>query len=593
MEAKKAPLSDIHIEDYLAEYAGREKTAEDTVFPGGRTEESLSGLWHYAVDPYDTCLRQHWYSEHKVSAGGFSLPLDYSFDEWDTMELPCCWNTVSDKLFWYESTVVFTRRFRYVPHRDSERVFLRVGAANYALRVFLNGVYLGSHTGGSTPAFFELTEALTADNRILLTVDASRRPAQVPTENTDWFNYGGVYRDLTLLRVPRTFVREFFVRLKPGTRDRLLVSLRLSDPAEGQAGFSLPELGLRETLQVRDGRGEGEFACAPRLWSPEEPKLYEVSLTFGEDRVTDEVGFREIRTEGQQILLNGKPIFLRGISLHEDSPVTGKALTEAECARALGEAKALGCNFLRLAHYPHTETMSRLADRLGLLLWEEIPVYWAIRFQSEAVYREAENQLRELILRDRNRASVIIWSVGNENADTDERFRFMSRLADAARRFDGSRLISAACMVSGDNRIADRLADALDVIGLNEYIGWYSPDFRLLPALFANSRPAKPVIISEFGADALYGHHGTTEDKGTVECQAEVYRRQVAELEKIPYVRGMTPWILYDFRCPRRIHPLQGYYNRKGLVDRDWTRRKPAWYVLREFYEKKAREEEA
>ena len=192
---------------------------------------------------------------------------------------------------------------------------------------------------------------------------------------------------------------------------------------------------------------------------------------------------------------------------------------------------------------------------------------------------------------DRNRASVILWSVGNENADTDERFSFMSRLAAAARERDGSRLITAACMVSADNRIADRLAEVLDVIGLNEYFGWYSPDLRQLPELFARSRPAKPVIISEFGADALFGHHGTAEDKGTVECQAEIYRRQTAELAKIPCVRGMTPWILYDFRCPRRTHPLQGYYNRKGLVDADRRRRKPAWYVLRDFYEKKKAEE--
>jgi beta-glucuronidase len=180
--------------------------------------------------------------------------------------------------------------------------------------------------------------------------------------------------------------------------------------------------------------------------------------------------------------------------------------------------------------------------------------------------------------------------VGNENADTDSRFSFMSRLAAEARRLDGSRLISAACMVSGNNVIADRLAEVLDVIGLNEYYGWYSPDFRKLPELFRNSRPEKPVIISEFGADALWGHHGTVEDKGTLECQAEVYRRQTEELEKIPYVRGMTPWILYDFRCPRRTHILQGYFNRKGLVTADRQDRKPAWYVLRDFYEKKKEE---
>jgi beta-glucuronidase len=588
---KKKPLSDIHVEDYLEEYAGREKTAADAFFTGGREKEALDGLWHYAADPYDTCLRQHWYEARGVNAAGFTLPLDFDFEGWPTMTLPCCWNTAAPEFFWYESTMVFTRRFRYLPKKAGERVFLRVGAANYALRVFLNGRYLGSHTGGSTPAFFELTEALQTENRILLTADASRRPRQVPPENTDWFNYGGVYRELELYRLPGTFIREFFVRLKPGSTDRLLISLRLSDPAEGEAVFSLPEKGVEASLPVSGGTAEAEIPCPVQLWTPEAPKLYDVALRFGEDRAEDRVGFRDIRTEGLQILLNGKPLFLRGVSCHEDAPERGKALTEEDCEQAILEAKALGCNFMRLAHYPHTEKMALLADRLGMLLWEEIPVYWAVRFSDGAVYAEAENQLSELILRDRNRASVILWSVGNENADTDERFSFMSRLAAAARERDGSRLITAACMVSADNRIADRLAEVLDVIGLNEYFGWYSPDLRQLPELFARSRPAKPVIISEFGADALFGHHGTAEDKGTVECQAEIYRRQTAELAKIPCVRGMTPWILYDFRCPRRTHPLQGYYNRKGLVDADRRRRKPAWYVLRDFYEKKKAEE--
>ena len=592
MENKQQVLADIHVEDYRAQYRGKEASASDMLFTGGRERESLDGLWHYAVDPYDTCLREHWYrTEKRLSAQGFTLPQDYSYDEWPVMRLPCCWNTVDEKLFWYESSVIFTRRFRYLPRREGERVFLRVGAANYTLRVFLNGRFVGSHTGGSTPAFFELTEGLEKDNRILLTVDASRRPEQVPTDHTDWFNYGGIYREMELFRVPRVFLRDLFVRLEPGSRERILVTARLSEAIEGEGLFALPELGIRETLRFHAGEAEAAIPASPELWSPETPKLYELSCAFGEDEVRDRVGFRQIQVRGREILLNGKPLFLRGVSLHEESLERGKAVTEEECRASILEAKALGCNFMRLAHYPHTEKMALLADEMGMLLWEEIPVYWAICFDRPDTYAEAENQLRELILRDRDRASIILWSVGNENADTDGRFQFMKRLAEEARRLDGTRLLTAACMVSADNVIADRLAEVLDVIGLNEYYGWYSPDFRQLSELFQNSRPSKPVIVSEFGADALWGHHGTAEDKGTLECQEEVYRRQTLELGKIPYVRGMTPWILYDFRCPRRTHILQGYFNRKGLVTADRQNRKPAWYVLREFYEKKREEE--
>ena len=249
------------------------------------------------------------------------------------------------------------------------------------------------------------------------------------------------------------------------------------------------------------------------------------------------------------------------------------------------KAKELGCNYLRAAHYPHHENMARLADELGMLLWEEIPVYWAIRFDREETYRDASNQLTELIRRDFNRASVIVWSVGNENADTDERLRFMGRLADLARREDDTRLISAACLVDGGlNRIADRLAEKLDVIGINEYCGWYTPDFGKLPELMANSNPAKPVVITEFGADAMCGNTGSDDCKGTEEYQARVYELQMETLLKISYIQGISPWILYDFRCPRRTSSIQKYYNRKGLLDETKACRKPAFFVLQKYY---------
>lgn len=578
-------VSDINLEDYLGEYEGRETGRDQAVFTGGRETVSLAGKWNYAVDAYDTCLRQHWFEERYRDARGFSLPVDYSFDTWPEMELPCCWNTQGEKFLLYEGSMVFTRRVSF-EKRAGERVYLRIGAANYICRVFVNGQYLGSHRGGSTPAFFDVTDALRAENRFLICVDATRRPEQVPTENTDWFNYGGIYREIGLIRVPETGIRDFRLSLVPdGSFRHIAVSAALTRPADGEAVLALPALGIRKSIRIRAGRGRAVLTADPELWTPEKPVLYDAELSFGADRVSDRVGFREIRVRGREILLNGKKIFLRGVSCHEDSVKNGKAVTEAECEQAIRDAKGMGCNFMRLAHYPHTEKMARAADRLGILLWEEIPVYWAIRFRKPSTFADAKNQLLELITRDYNRASVIIWSVGNENLDSDERLRFMKRLADTARREDRTRLVSAACLVSAEkNAIADRLAEYLDVIGLNEYYGWYSPDFAKLPELFRNSDPSKPVIITEFGADALYGHHGTAEDKGTVECQAAIYERQIEEIRKIGYVQGMTPWILYDFRCPRRTSFIQLYYNRKGLITEDRKHKKPAYGIMKRFY---------
>ena len=587
----KKYMSDIHLEEYAAEYETKKAVAEDMIFTGGRPVISLNGKWNYAVDQYDTCLRQKWFLERYSDDKGFTLPVDYSFDEWPLMELPCCWNTQAQEYLLYEGPMVFTRKFDYDTSAGG-RCILRIGAASMLCRVFINGTYIGMHRGASTPFCFDITDLVRDTNRILISVDSTRRPEQVPTENTDWFNYGGIFRDIELINVPGTYIKSFKVSLVPDGRfDKISVYVGVS---YGSAAYDLPpvrltipELRVDEVIPVTDGSGEKIINASPRLWGPEDPYIYDVNVSFGEDSVSDRVGFREIRVSGRDIMLNGKSIFLKGISAHEESVAHGRALTDGERCENLRLAKELGCNFMRVAHYPHHENMARLADELGIMLWEEIPVYWAIRFERDETYEDALNQLSELIERDHNRASVIIWSVGNENADTDSRLSFMKRLADYAHAADPSRLVSAACLVDAEeNRIADRLADSLDIIGINEYCGWYTPDFEMLPSLMKNSDPDKPVIITEFGADAMRGNTGDPAQKGTEEYQAHIYELQLETLLKIDYIKGISPWILYDFRCPRRTSAIQKYYNRKGLLDETKTYRKPAFYVLQKYYKK-------
>lgn len=579
------------MEQYEREYYEKLTTADNMIYDRFREKESLNGLWKYAVDQYDTCIRQKWNEEVYYDAGGNTLPVDFSFDEWETMELPCSWNTVDRMYKLYDGSMVFTRKFMYSRENEGERVILRIGAANYLCRVFLNKQYIGMHRGGSTPFCFDITEYLQHDNRIILQVDSTRRNEQVPTANTDWFNYGGVYRDIDLIRVPAVHVRDFRVALEPdGTFHNIRARVDMSRPVSGEAVLTISELGIKQTFQVANGSGEILLEAAPELWSPENPRLYDVELSCCGDEVRDRVGFREIRVDGMDIVLNGKPVFLRGISCHEDSVEHGKALTDEERLENIRAAKELGCNFMRVAHYPHSERMAQLADEMGLLLWEEIPVYWDIHFSSEDTYSDAENQLTELIKRDYNRASVIIWSVGNENPDTDERLKFMGGLARRAHSLDSTRLVSAACLVNTQkNAIEDRLEQYLDVIGLNEYCGWYTAEWSMLPELFRNSDPKKPVIITEFGADALPGHRGTITDKGTEDCQAYVYKKQIENIRCNSYIRGMTPWILHDFRCPRRTSWLQNYYNTKGLLSADKKHRKLAFYVLQAFYKELSR----
>lgn len=155
-----------------------------------RKKESLNGEWHYAVDQYDTCISAKWYEEQYYDEGGNTLPVDYSFDEWETMTLPCCWNMVDKSYLLYEGSMIFTRKFLYAKQNEKERMILKIGAANYLCRIFINKKFVGMHKGGSTPCYFDITDYLEHSNRILIQVDSTRRDEQVPPAVTDWFNYG-------------------------------------------------------------------------------------------------------------------------------------------------------------------------------------------------------------------------------------------------------------------------------------------------------------------------------------------------------------------------------------------------------------------
>jgi beta-glucuronidase len=520
----------IHDEDYMRPYDRRNLNHHGTVFTGGRRVESLNGEWHFVPDLYDVGFRDSWHRERGRRSDGLPAePWDYRPDEGRLVTVPGCWNTIDPVFFYFEGTGWYSRRFPRPAAAEGERIILRIGAANQDAKVYLNGRFLGSHLGGSTPFFVELTGLTDGTNELLVAVNNVRTRDRVPMRNTDWFNWGGLYRDVSLIRVPAVFIRDFRISLAPGGGyEALAVRCVLSDSVDGAAVLSIPELGIEAQIPVKKGVGVLTIPARPDLWEPRNPRLYAVSLAFGDDRTEDLVGFRDIRVESRRILLNGREIFLRGISVHEDDARNGKVLTDEDLERRFRHARELGANFMRLAHYPHDERVARKADRDGILLWEEIPVYWAIDFSNPGTYADAENQLGELILRDGNRASVIMWSVGNENQDTDERLSFMMRLADKARELDGTRLVTAACLVNhAKNRIEDRLAAHLDVIGLNEYVGWYVPDFAELEALVKNSDPDRPVIISEFGAGAEAGFHSDGNQLFTEEYQDQVYARQI------------------------------------------------------------------
>ncbi|MEO1103031.1 MAG: glycoside hydrolase family 2 TIM barrel-domain containing protein [Pseudomonadota bacterium] len=576
------PFAHLHDETY-GEATDSTVGADTMITMGGRTQISLDGEWRFVLDPFEEGLRQRWYAHEPSDPTGWQIPRDYDGSDWQTITVPGCWTTARPEWRHYEGAAWYLRWFDTPSLAPGERLFLRVGGALQRARVFLNGRFVGGHRGGSTPFFLEIGETCgERANRLQIMVENRRRADGVPMHHFDWFNDGGLFREVSLVVVPAVFIRTFQLSL---TGEGIRLRARLSEPHDIAARLSIPDLGIEAEVAVTAGAVDTVIPATPDLWSPQSPNLYEVTLTCGADAVRERIGFRTLATTGEHILLNGAPIFLRGVCCHEDDAALGRTTSEADIHRRFAHVRALGANAVRLSHYPHHERVAEIADELGILLIAEVPVYWAIAFDNPETLADADNQLRELIARDINRASIIAWSIGNENADTDARYAFLKTLAQTAREADGTRLVTAACLINRTSfAVEDRIAAHLDVVGVNEYFGWYEPDFADLQRLLANSAVEKPLVISETGADALAGMHGAPGVLFSEAHQAHVFERQLEIVAEAPAVEGFFAWLLYDFRSERRQTGLQRGNNLKGLIAADKATRKRAFHTIAAAY---------
>lgn len=409
----------------------------------GRDYELLNGKWDAIIDLYDLGRsKQLWLNRKPETKTEF---FEYSFDGGLRLNVPGDFNSQIPQLQYYEGTVWYARHFSASPACAGERLFLYFGAVN---------------------------------NR--------RSTDAIPAMSFDWWNYGGITRDVMLVRTPQVYIKDYFIQLDRTAPDVINASVRMSAgvPEGSAVVIDIPELKCSVNVALdATGRGSKSFKVKKlQRWSPDSPKLYDIHLSYlsgaaeAGDSISEKIGFRNITVDGTRILVNGSPTFMRGVSFHEEIPQRmGRAFSEADAWQLLSEAKELGVNMVRLAHYPQ-----------------------------------------------------------------------------------------------------------------NEYTGWYAP-WPVEPSLCRwNVVPDKPVIISEFGCEALYGQRGNAEWAGSwsEDYQAANYLRNLEMFEQIPNLAGVSPWVLYDFRSPYRFHPTnQDGWNRKGLVS-DQGQRKKAWYVMHDYYMK-------
>ena len=556
-----------------------------------RPATSLDGEWHTIVDPYSNGFPG--YSRNQKQEPGGRV-VEYDFSKSPTLKVPGDWNTQRESLLYYEGPIWYERDFTYQP-KDHTHIFLHIGAANYKSWFWVNGKKVCEHEGGYTSFNCDVTEAVhTGSNFVVAAVDNTRHEDGVPTLKTDWWNYGGLTRDVSLIEVPEAFIDQYDLHLKRGEGSVIEGWVHVQGGQPGaKVEVEIPELAAKASA-VTEENGRAVIHVEVKgleRWSPETPKLYKFTISAGQDVIEDSVGFRTIETHGNEILLNGKPIFLRGVCIHAEAPYrSGRTYSDKDAETLLGWAKELGANFVRLAHYPHDETMLRAADRMGLLVWSENPVYWAIQFDNPKVLVKAQQQLDEEIGTSRNHAAIILWSMANETPNNETRTQFLETLAQHARALDPTRLITAALLVRSEGHtkiVDDPLGKALDVIGTNEYVGWYEQTPEGADTTDWRVDFDKPVIMSEFGGGAKAGLHGAADERWTEEFQADIYRHQIGMLNRVPNLRGMSAWILMDFRSPtRNLAGIQDGYNRKGLIS-DQGQKKAAFFVLQKAYVEK------
>tara|TARA_Y100000022_G_scaffold38140_1_gene31159 strand:- start:49 stop:2082 length:2034 start_codon:yes stop_codon:yes gene_type:complete len=613
---------------------------------------SLNGEWSYIVDPMNNGLPESsffgGFPKNKTQKTGMEL-IEYNFETAAKIQIPGAWNAIDEKLFFYRGPVWLYKKFNYQLKKEAI-THLYIEGSNFTTKIFINGSIVGEFEGGYVPFNFDISKYLKdGENILLVQTDNTLNKSSVPTQKTDWWPWGGIVGDVYILETPKKFIQNAYLQLNPEKFSEALFNVEMNQKLSGQRiVLEIPELQFKdEFITNATGFIRESIKITPQLWSPDDPKLYKVIISTDQEIISDEIGFRSIKVKGQNIYLNNSEIQFKGISMHsEPIGIPGPAFSKEHFQDLLLTAKDLNINFIRAAHYPYTRHLAKVADRLGLMLWEEVPVYWNIDWDNSETLNIATNQITRLVQRDQNRASVVVWSVANETPLSSSRMKFLNTLLSEIEVIDSTRLTTAALLSGSEEQfkalvlvlalkgfnsqwvnpqekaifrfildqanipidselnfsisIDDPLGESVDLISYNEYFGWYYVTFftdqmmisegtlrklmfEIMPSIKISSVFNKPIHISEFGAGAKYGNHSNK--IWSENYQASLYRHQLEMLSNNPQIKGISPWVFKDFRAMLRPLPgIQDFYNRKGLIDENGNK-KEAFDVLADFYE--------
>lgn len=581
-----------------------------------RNKLDLSGIWDFKIDPQAVGVQNGWFNG---LAGARPIAV------------PGSWNEQYEDIFNYLGLAWYVTH-TYIPSSwQGQRVFLRVGSANYYGTVYVNGREVGSHEGGHLPFAFEITDMIAWGHEqvIAISVENELKATRVPAGNIssplgggsssfppttfDFFPFAGLHRPVVLYTVPQTYIEDVTVVTSiAGSEGTVRVTARLDDSvtAEGTVHLKGGDTSVQADLAFKNGVAEAELSVSnARFWSDTDPYLYDLTVQTSSDRYTLQVGIRTVEVQGKQILLNGKPVQMNGFGRHEDFFASGKGLNLPLMIKDYQLMRWTGANAYRTSHYPYSEEEMQLADREGFLIIDEIP---AVSLQFENDENVAERlgmclqQLDELITRDKNHASVLMWCVANEPLPSNLRTakpneqnedpsvargkQFLDTLISHTRELDPTRLVTVVTVMGGPSSWVEHC----DVICMNRYWGWYVLGGELDKALVAFEQELdatweqwhRPIMVTEFGADTMAGMHGHPALMWTEEYQANYLRGHLEVAARKDFVAGMQVWNFADFAATQNIIRVGGL-NMKGVFTRQRTP-KMAAHVLRELWVERA-----
>ncbi len=545
----------------------------------------LDGIWNFRTDPQNVGKTEKWY---------------LGLTDADISAVPSLWNTEFG-LFDYEGASWYQTKF----HTKGGTLRFVFEAVMTKADIWLDDTYLVGHYGGYCE-FEQIANNVTEGwHTLTICADNSFDATSIPQKAVDWYHYGGVPRSVFVEYLHGICVLENHIDYTLSadfSKADTVCTLELYN-AENTSVTAPLKVTVGDTMLFEDNitlsANEKIILKTPateitdiKLWDVEKPNLYDMVAETDTDDLIDRVGFRFVEVKNQQLLLNGHPVEMLGVNRHEDHPELGQSFPAALMKRDIDIIKNLGCNSIRGSHYPNSRLFVDMLDAAGILFWSEIPI-WGGGFSEEAlgdpiVVGRGLDMHREMVKYYYNHPCIVLWGMHNEiMVDTQAAYEMSKSYYNFLKENGGNRIVTYAT----DKPTIDICLEFCDIICINKYHGWYGgtkadwmnfmEEFRALRAELGFEE--KPVIMSEFGAAALYGNHTFDNIRWTEEYQADLLAFCLQLFHKDPMVIGMYIWQYCDIRATKDLGRARGF-NNKGIVN-EYRKPKQAYYTVKQEYD--------